>query len=68
MEELGDKTLTLKYLICELPSGVLMVEGYETRICLDVSDLKAFRAVSIPDDIMAILGEARDQDPGTGDT
>ncbi|MBW1735507.1 MAG: acyl-CoA thioesterase [Deltaproteobacteria bacterium] len=51
----SQKTVTLKHLIKDTPSGVLLVEGYEKRICLDVSDPGNFRAIHIPDDILKIL-------------
>ena len=41
--------------IRERPTGTLLVEGYEKRICLDVSDQDNFRAIDIPDDISGVL-------------
>jgi hypothetical protein len=37
-----------------------MVEGYEKRICLDVSDPKNFKAIDIPQDIRTVLREAKE--------
>ena len=58
---LADKTVTLKHLIYELPTGPLLVEGYEKRICLDVSDPNNFRAIDIPDDILTVLKDAMNE-------
>ncbi len=55
VDVLTDKTVTLKHLIHELPTGTLLLEGYEKRICLDVSDPDNFRAIDIPNDILAVL-------------
>ena len=52
VDVLEDKTVTLKHIIDELPTGTLLLEGYEKRICLDVSDPDNFRAIDIPDDIL----------------
>jgi len=55
LHSLGEKTATLKHLIMDRPTGALLVEGYEKRICLDVSDPDDFRAMDIPDDILDVL-------------
>ncbi|MFO7600650.1 MAG: acyl-CoA thioesterase [Candidatus Desulfacyla sp.] len=55
LDALGEKTATLKHLIMDRPTGALLVEGYEKRICLDVSDPDNFRAMDIPDDILNVL-------------
>jgi hypothetical protein len=37
----------------------LIAEGYENRICLDVSDPLDFRVIDIPQDIYAVLEKAK---------
>jgi len=61
VDVLADKTLVLKHAIRERPTGTLLVEGYEKRICLDVSDLNNFRAIDIPDDILTVLKDAMNE-------
>lgn len=56
---LTEKTVTLKHVISERSTGTLMLEGYEKRICLDVSDPDNFSAIDIPDDILAVLKATR---------
>jgi YbgC/YbaW family acyl-CoA thioester hydrolase len=58
VEDLTEKTVTLKHIVTERFTGALLLEGYEKRICLDVSDLNNFRAMDIPDDISAALKDA----------
>jgi YbgC/YbaW family acyl-CoA thioester hydrolase len=58
VDALTEKTATLKHLIMDRPTGALLVEGYERRICLDVSDPDNFRAIDIPADILAVLEDA----------
>ena len=58
VDALADKTVVLKHTISERPTGTLLVEGYEKRICLDVSDPNNFRAIDIPDDISGVLKDA----------
>ena len=58
IDELTSKTVTLIYEIKRVSDGSLMVEGREKRICLDVSDPKHFRAVTIPPDIHSVLEKA----------
>ncbi len=58
VDALTEKTATLKHVIRERPTGALLVEGIEKRICLDVSDPDNFRAMDIPDDILAVLKDA----------
>ena len=59
VDELKKKTLVLKHSIHESKSDVFLVEGFEQRICLDVSDRENFRALDIPDDIYAVLKDAK---------
>ena len=56
---LEEKTVLLKHVIEASADGTLMVEGFEKRICLDVTDPENFKAINIPDDIYAILEEAK---------
>lgn len=58
VEALESKTVRLKHTIVSSPEGVLMVEGFEKRICLDVSDPDHFTAVDIPLDIREKLKAA----------
>lgn len=56
---LEKKTVVLRHTIqCSL-TDTLMVEGFEKRICVEVSDPGNLRAIDIPDDIYAILKEAQ---------
>ncbi|HBF43884.1 MAG TPA: hypothetical protein DDW42_09730 [Desulfobacteraceae bacterium] len=55
IDDLQEKTVLLKHSIYESENNVLMVEGYEKRICLDVSNPENFCAIDIPDDIHAML-------------
>ena len=50
----------MKHHICLSKNDEIMVEGLEKRICLDVSDPRDFRAISIPEDIHAVLKKAKD--------
>jgi len=58
LDALTEKTAGLKHLIRDRPTGSLLVEGYEKRICLDVSDPDSFRAIDIPPDILSALQHA----------
>lgn len=55
IEDLTSKTVDLIYEIRQSSGHSLMVEGREKRICLDVSDLNRFRAITIPADIHSTL-------------
>ncbi|MCF8143356.1 MAG: acyl-CoA thioesterase [Deltaproteobacteria bacterium] len=55
VDGLSEKTVSLKHVITEHFTGTLLVEGYEKRICLDVSNPDNFRAIDIPADILAVL-------------
>jgi len=59
IDSLDKKTLVLKHIIRASADDVLMVEGLEKRICLDVSDPQNFRGMDIPEDIYAVLSEAK---------
>ena len=56
---LEEKTLVLKHSISDSTDDSLIAEGYENRICLDVSDPKDFRAIDIPQDIYLALKGAK---------
>jgi len=58
IDALDRKTVVMKHAIMASKGDDLMVEGFEKRICLDVSDPDHFRAIDIPDDIYAILKSA----------
>ncbi|MFO7985417.1 MAG: thioesterase family protein [Desulfatiglandaceae bacterium] len=53
--ELKRKTIGLRHVIRRAQSGELMVEGNETRVCLDCRDPKKLHTVAIPQDIAEIL-------------
>lgn len=55
LDALEEKKVLLKHEIRASEDDVLMVRGFERRICLDVSDPDYFRAVPIPGDIFEIL-------------
>ena len=59
IDALEEKTLVFKHSIHDSTDDVLMVEGYEKRVCLDVSDPKNFRAIDIPQDIYDVLKKAK---------
>ncbi len=61
VDALADKTVVLKHAIRERPTGALLVEGYEKRICLDVSDSNNFRATDIPDNVLSVLKDAMNE-------
>jgi len=58
VEAVAEKTTTLKHVITDCPTGDLLVEGNEKRICLDVSNPDDFRAIDIPHDIRTVLRNA----------
>lgn len=49
------KTLLLRYRFHRMPQEELMAQGWERRICLDVSDHFQMKATEIPEDIAQIL-------------
>ena len=59
IEELTEKTITLKHLIKSSPEDQLMVEGIEKRICVNTADSNNIFAINIPEDIRAILRDAQ---------
>ena len=58
IDALEVKTVVLKHTIQTSENHSLLVEGFEKRICLDVSDPENFQAVDIPEDIYAVLKRA----------
>ena len=60
IDELGKKLVALKYAIRRAEDDALMVEGFEKRVCIDVSDPENYRAIDIPEDIYRVLKEATD--------
>ena len=60
IDELDNKTVLLKHRICESANNALMVEGFEKRICLDASDPENFQAIAFPQDIFAVLKQAKE--------
>jgi YbgC/YbaW family acyl-CoA thioester hydrolase len=60
IDVLKKKNLVLNHCIHASADDTLMVEGYENRICLDVSDPKDFKAMDIPQDILTLLKEAKE--------
>ena len=61
LRSLSAKTLELEHKILRATDETLLVEGFEKRICLDISDPDHFKAVVIPSDIYAILDRAKGQ-------
>lgn len=59
IENLSDKTVSLRHDIKRSKDRELMVEGFEKRICLNVSDPLKFKAIDIPKNIRDILIKAR---------
>ncbi len=54
LDELTNKTITLNHKIYR-NDGILMVEGFELRVCMDVSDPQRFVAIPIPADIRKVF-------------
>lgn len=61
IDSLEQKTVVLRHIIRSSTDDGLMVEGFERRICLDVSIPDQFRAIDIPGDIRDVLTEAKDE-------
>lgn len=58
IEALAEKILTLRHEIYHASDDVLMVSGFEKRICMNVADPDRIRAMAIPSDIYAIFASA----------
>ncbi len=61
IDSLTSKTILLSHTIRRASTGEVMVEGFERRICMDVSNLQEFRAVDIPRDIYQVLLKAMEK-------
>jgi YbgC/YbaW family acyl-CoA thioester hydrolase len=59
IEDLSDKIVLLRHNIIKLKDSELMVEGFEKRICLHVSNPSKFKAITIPKGIRDILINAQ---------
>ncbi|RLB17387.1 MAG: hypothetical protein DRG63_03865 [Deltaproteobacteria bacterium] len=59
LASLTKKTLELHHHIVRSCDSTLLVEGFEKRICLDISNPHQFRAITIPQDIYTVLEQAR---------
>jgi YbgC/YbaW family acyl-CoA thioester hydrolase len=57
IDSLNEKTVVLKHTIRDSKDDTLLLEGFEKRICMDVSDPEDFRAMDIPQDIYNVLKE-----------
>ncbi len=55
IDDILDKAVLLRHDIFRLLDRSLMVDGFEKRICLDVSDTLKFKAIDIPQDIRIVL-------------
>lgn len=58
LAQMDAKTLLMRYRFNRMPQEELMAQGWEKRICLDVSNPSEMKAKEIPQDIAEILGEA----------
>ena len=54
LEELGEKTLTLRHEM-RLSGNEVLLEGYEKRKCVRRLEGTTFEAVSIPEDMLTLL-------------
>lgn len=55
IDALHSKIVTLKHRIFSTNENSLLVEGFEKRICMDVSNPKQLTAIRIPADIYDVL-------------
>ncbi|MFH1242952.1 MAG: thioesterase family protein [Pseudomonadota bacterium] len=58
IDSLEKKTVLLRHAIRASKDDALMVDGFEKRICLDVSDPEGFRAIDFPPDIYDLLNSS----------
>jgi YbgC/YbaW family acyl-CoA thioester hydrolase len=58
LEAVDDKRVQLAHRIACAEGDVLMAEGFEKRICMDVSDPLHIRAAAIPRDVGRVLETA----------
>jgi YbgC/YbaW family acyl-CoA thioester hydrolase len=59
IDDISDKTVVLKHDISRISDKARMAEGFEKRICLNVTGRLLFKAVDIPKDIWGILSNAK---------
>jgi 4-hydroxybenzoyl-CoA thioesterase len=59
IEDLGKKVVTLRHRIVGAEDGIMLAEGTEKRICVDISNPERLRARDIPEDILTILREKK---------
>ena len=59
IDELDKKTLVLRHRFRSGADDRLLVEGFEKRICLDVTHPERFRPLDIPGDIRKVFERAR---------
>ena len=58
IDDLSDKTVLLRHTISRSNDRRLLLEAFEKRICLNVSNQVKLRAIEMPKDIKKILSEA----------
>lgn len=58
LEELSKKTVLLRHEIQQAADDEKMAEGFEKRICINVTDIKNFKSMDIPQDLFAVLENA----------
>jgi len=58
--EVADKTVSLRHRIVSAVDESQLLEGFEKRICMDVTDPARIRAQAIPEDIRGVLESAMD--------
>lgn len=66
IDSLSDKCVHLAHRIYRSKDNVLMVDGHEKRICMDVSNPDCLRACPIPADIRKTLEAAIGERPAAG--
>ncbi len=67
LAQMEAKTLLMRYRFKRMPQEELMAQGWERRICLDVSSPSQMKAREIPEDIAEILGAALESGSALGD-
>ncbi len=60
IEALEEKTLTLRHRIVSAADESKLLEGFEKRICMDISDPARIRAQDIPPDIRSVFADAKE--------
>lgn len=61
IEGLTDKTVRLNHRITRASDGMPVLEGFEKRICMDLTNLDHIRAMPIPEDLVEKIRK-----PGAG--